>query len=406
MATAIPLVLALLPTIVIMFIVLVNEKHKKEPFKKILSVFAISALSTIPAAILEVIGQAILTLIMGGLFGNSSMSDETFSMIFYFLEYVLVVGVCEESCKFFTFKWIIFHDREFDNTYDGVVYGAASALGFATLENLMYIFVMSNDPVGTAIMRAILSIPMHAITGIFMGYYFGISKYRKYNFSNDESHPERYAFVFSVILHGIYDFVVTVPGIYEDNDSIQALSFIILAALMIFIYVMIGITVHRAKKNTHNIYNRFYYEQLDGMLQDMYGGKTTNRKRLFGVPLPMNYRNAQNTFNPYNPYAYMGGLPPQYPQFQQQYNPYAQQYQASPPQYGQQGYSQSNIPPYYQQPTPPTQGFSQNTASQKTVVRVVPRMVAPSDLKPCPNCGNVNPLGSSFCARCGNRLDT
>jgi hypothetical protein len=321
--------------------------------------------------------------------------------IYYLLDYFLVVGVSEEACKYFTFKWIIFHDREFDNTYDGVIYGAASALGFATLENIMYVF-MDDNALSVAIMRAVLSVPMHAITGIFMGYYFGISKYRKYNNVQANTHPERPAYIFSVILHGFYDFIVTVPGIYEDSSFINVLSMVLTALVMIGIYTLMGITIRRAKRESHNIYNRYYYEQLGGVIQDMLGGKTSDRRPMFfGMPLPMFYRNQPGTFNPYNPYASMGAAPPppQYNNYnqgyqygtQQPYNPYIQ-YTQNPYQYNPYNQNICGTPQqqYYQQPM---------SAAAPTVPN--PQAVPP---RYCQSCGAKLSATARFCNACGNEI--
>ena len=309
---------ALFPTFVIFAIVLANARAKREPFKKVASVFTISAISCIPAAILEGIGIAIMTLAISMMGGETKFEHmtETGKALYYAVQFLFVVGLAEEACKYFTFKWIIFHDREFDNTYDGVIYGAASALGFATLENLMYVFLSNNAPLSTAIMRAILSVPMHAVTGIVMGYYFGICKYRKYNNVNAETAPQRGAFIFSVILHGVYDWWVSTQEIFDDMSI--GLEYAVLAVIMLFIYIMIGRTVYLAKKQTHAIYNAYYYEHLDGRLQDMRGGKTSNVKRpiFLGVPLPQMYGRTGG-FNPYNPYASMGMAPPPPPVYGQ-----------------------------------------------------------------------------------------
>ncbi|MBR1724307.1 MAG: PrsW family intramembrane metalloprotease [Ruminococcus sp.] len=416
---------ALLPTVVIFIIVLANARAKREPFKKVASVFTISALSVIPAAILEGIGIGIIAGVLAATGRSASVDDlgEFGMSVYYAVQYVFVVGLAEEACKYFTFKWIIFHDREFDNTYDGVIYGAASALGFATLENLMYVFLDNNAPLATAIMRAILSVPMHAVTGIVMGYYFGITKYRKYNNVNADSHPERGAFIFSVILHGVYDFWVTLPEVYEDMSD--GLEFGVLAVIMLFIYIMLGRTVHLAKKQTHAIYNAYYYQHLDGQLQDMRAGKTSDKKRpiFLGVPLPQMYGRAGG-FNPYNPYASMGMAPPPPPAYGQQPTPYmtgqAQpmqqgyqqpQYNAAMPmngqQYGgyrqgypqQQGYGAPQQNYGMQQP----QGYAQPYQQQygQPVPTAAP---APQPEFICLNCGATAKPGQNFCSICGGKV--
>ena len=435
---------ALLPTIVIMAIVLGNARHKREPFKKVASVFGISALSVIPAAIIEIIGSVILAVFFGlGMFDLSSKAGLT---AYQFAEFMLIVGPAEEACKYFTFKWIIFHDRDFDNTYDGIIYGAASALGFATLENLMYVFLMNDSPLETAVMRALLSVPMHAVTGIVMGYWFGISKYRRYNNVQPVRYPERKAFIFAFVLHGLYDFDVTLPSIYEDSTAVEIISMGLLIVIMIMIYILIGRTVHRAKVETHNIYNRYYYEQLDGHFQDMFGGKTSEKRRhIFGMPLPMFYGRNPQGFNPYNPYAGMNIAPqPPVPQqayvygTQQPYNPYymqpvrqpqpnvpnvpnvpngyppVQQPYAQPmqpmQQYGQQPFAQ-NVPPDPMQNRPPMQPYPPVQPMQPQApfqpMQSAPTQPAPPPVPKifCVNCGAEQKPGTRYCRICGSKIE-
>ncbi len=427
---AITLGIALLPTIVIMALVLANARFKREPIKKVASVFGISALSTIAAVILEMLGSFVLTLFVVIL--SLDLGTNSGVTIKEFLEYMLVVGPVEEACKYFTFKWIIFHDRDFDNTYDGVIYGAASALGFATLENLMYVFVGNDSPLETAAMRGVLSIPLHAITGIVMGYWFGISKYRRYNNVQPETHPERKAFIFSVAIHGTYDFLVTLPAIYEDSQAVSTGALVVLIGVMIFIYVLMGKTIRRAKNETHNIYNRYYYEQLDGAMQDRIGGKTSEKRRFFGMPFPF-YR--QQGFNPYDPYAGMNLAPvPAAPNAayvfgtQQPYNPYyapaapqpMQTAPTIPPVQQPQGYPYQNQyapqQPVYQEAR---QQQPNNWNDEVQTVYGPPSALRGSPLpgfgnagnnvvqppkKYCGNCGAEQKPGAKYCRVCGNKL--
>lgn len=409
---------AVLPTIVIMVIVLFNSDGSHKPFRKIASVFAVSALSVIPAGIAEMIGEIILLLAMQllGLLEVVNDGDgQLAALLYYAAQYFLIVGVAEELCKYFTFKWIIFHDREFDNTYDGVIYGAASALGFATLENIMYIFLNNDSALETAIMRALLSVPMHAVTGIVMGYCFGISKYRKYNNVETSSRPENKALIFSMMLHGAYDLWVTIPGIFEDMSD--ALFYCVLAVLMIFIYITLGRTVYRAKKQSHRIYNAYYYQQLDGKLQDMIGGQTSDKKRFFGFPLPIMRGGAYTTPPPQFIQGVPQYAPPQFTQGVPQYVP--PQFTPVPPPV-QPTYPQQAQPAQYQnyhQPQPAPNAapaaFSPYNSSypyppnvQQTAAVPSPAQIpnVPRVRRFCSNCGEEAAAANKFCRVCGSAL--
>lgn len=274
MMTEVSMIIALLPTVVIMCIVLGNAKKNNNPLRKVLAVFMISVATCVPAALIELILQAIESLGFIVLGVDPENLTQVQSVLFMFIQYVFIVGFVEESCKFLTFKLIIFNDRYFDNTYDGIIYGAASALGFATFENLLYIFGSHDVPLVTALVRAGLSVPMHAVTGILMGNYFGISKYRKYNNINVHSLPEYKALIASILMHGLYDFSVTVPSLFSNNNYIGCVALVIVILAMIAIYISMGHIIKTGKNNSLQIYNRYYYEYLNGAYQDRVGTTT------------------------------------------------------------------------------------------------------------------------------------
>ena len=61
-------------------------------------------------------------------------------------------------------------NRAFDEPMDGIVYGVVASLGFATLENILFVF---NGGMSVAVSRAFTAVPLHAFVGAIMGYYVG-----------------------------------------------------------------------------------------------------------------------------------------------------------------------------------------------------------------------------------------
>jgi protease PrsW len=108
-------------------------------------------------------------------------------------------AIPEEAFKYLVVAAYAARHREFDEPMDGIVYGVAASLGFATLENVLYV---AKGGLGVALLRAFTAVPGHAFAGAIMGYYIGQAKFR----------PEaraRFAFAaffFPMLLHGIYDF--------------------------------------------------------------------------------------------------------------------------------------------------------------------------------------------------------
>ena len=91
------------------------------------------------------------------------------------------VALVEEGMKYFFLKKYLFTNPEFNEPLDGIVYAVMVSLGFATVENIMYVIGAQSDGTGVAILRMFSAIPLHAACGVIMGYYVGMAKFKKDN---------------------------------------------------------------------------------------------------------------------------------------------------------------------------------------------------------------------------------
>ncbi|KYD09289.1 glutamic-type intramembrane protease PrsW [Heyndrickxia sporothermodurans] len=113
------------------------------------------------------------------------------------------ISLLEEFFKWFILYFVVYQLGDFNEPYDGIVYGASVSLGFATVENILYLFA---DGVWTAFGRALLPVSSHALFGVLMGYYLGKAK-----FSVDHLKKKKaliYSFSIPLILHGSYDYIL------------------------------------------------------------------------------------------------------------------------------------------------------------------------------------------------------
>ncbi|SEG09391.1 Membrane proteinase PrsW, cleaves anti-sigma factor RsiW, M82 family [Butyrivibrio sp. Su6] len=185
--------LAVLPAIVLLVVIYRADNIEKEPFSLMAKVFGLGALTTISAMILEEIGLYIL-----------SFFFYTPNALYTFFEMFCVVALAEEAGKYFVLKKATWKNKEFNFSFDGIVYSVCASLGFATLENILYVF---QGGFSTAIMRAITAVPGHCIFGIFMGIYYGIAK--GCELRGDENGKKlnlKKALLVPIFLHGFYDF--------------------------------------------------------------------------------------------------------------------------------------------------------------------------------------------------------
>ena len=117
-------------------------------------------------------------------------------------EYSYRAGLTEEVLKFLVLYFYIRPKSAFNEPMDAIVYGVTVSLGFATFENITYVYSYPNmDSFSLSILRAVSAIPMHATCGIVMGYFFGL-----YAFTNSRQFLIK-SLVFPIGIHATYNFL-------------------------------------------------------------------------------------------------------------------------------------------------------------------------------------------------------
>ncbi|PAV29517.1 PrsW family intramembrane metalloprotease [Virgibacillus profundi] len=154
-----------------------------------------------------------------------------------FVDSFLLIALTEEFFKWFIFLYAIYHHSEFDAHYDGIVYAVAISLGFATVENVLYLFT---NGIEYAFSRALFPVSSHALFAVIMGYYFGKAKTSK-------SHKKRniaLAFILPYLLHGTYNYIL---------KTVTSNWLFLLIPFMIALWVFALHRVKAANKLTSNI---------------------------------------------------------------------------------------------------------------------------------------------------------
>jgi len=203
------LILAILPALLLGIYVYSQDKQQKEPFGMIIKAFFFGALSVIPAVLMESVLAAFVPdiPIASGIFMG-----------------YCVAGCSEELCKLFMLTLAVWGSRHFDEYFDGIVYATFVSLGFASIENIQYVFLSGTfaQAVSTGVMRAILAVPGHFLFGVSMGYFFALAKFqpsrRVLNFFN--------AFFIPMLLHGTYDALLMIPESMGSNNILTSALFV------------------------------------------------------------------------------------------------------------------------------------------------------------------------------------
>lgn len=206
------LALAVAPVIYLMRYIYKKDKYEKEPQVMLIKAF-IFGIFAIP---MDLIVVGIINSIWTG------------HMVFYsaFWE----AGIPEEFCKWSMFMLIIWRNRNFNEFFDGIVYASFIGLGFACVENIMYVFGAGSffGAIGIGLTRALLSVPGHFLFGVLMGYYLALAKFdpqnrRKYLI---------YSLIVPMLAHGVFDYILMLSS--SVDESIPFVGTILFVAFIYF----------------------------------------------------------------------------------------------------------------------------------------------------------------------------
>lgn len=191
------LILAVAPVMIIIAYIYLKDKFEKEPIKLLAINFILGATVSV-----------VLTFLLSILASKIIVSSDSKNILQVFLNAFVTVALVEEFSKYIIVRFYAQRNKEFNEPFDGIVYAVIVSMGFAALENVLYVFQYG---AATGITRALTAVPAHATFGILMGYFMGKAKFSKnrilLNFTG--------LFV-ATIFHGAYDFFLFInfiPGI-------------------------------------------------------------------------------------------------------------------------------------------------------------------------------------------------
>jgi protease PrsW len=160
-----------------------KDKYEPEPVLMVFRTFIFGAMLIFPLTFLEYVLE--IENVFGSVISSAFISS----------------GMLEEFFKWSILFFFAYRHEEFDEPFDGIVYGTSISLGFATAENIMYLI---SNGLEYALNRALLPVSGHALFGVIMGYYLSKAKF---------SVGQKWSWILLSILlpsllHGIYNYIL------------------------------------------------------------------------------------------------------------------------------------------------------------------------------------------------------
>lgn len=188
--------IATAPCVAIGLYIYLNDKHEREPIGLLLRAYFYGVLSI---GITYLVTKAI----------NFVITIDEKSLTSQAIHAFLIVALVEEGSKFLFVRGLLYHNVNFNEPFDGIVYSVMVGMGFATFENVLYVL---NDGFSVGIMRMFTAVPAHACFAVLMGFYLGKAK-----FDHKKGYHGWYALGVATLFHGFYDyclFASWMPGIW------------------------------------------------------------------------------------------------------------------------------------------------------------------------------------------------
>ncbi|MGC9330669.1 MAG: PrsW family intramembrane metalloprotease [Bacteroidales bacterium] len=181
--------IATIPVIFILFYVYYSDKYKKGP----VWILLLSLTG----------GAAIVPVVIRWEQAMSGIAEYYYSFQWQhaFIISFLVAGLCEESMKLLAFMLLIWRRSYFMEKFDAILYAVYISMGFALVENIMYVVTGGTQ---TGLTRALTAVPAHAIFGIAMGFYLGKAKFS----SRKRLFKIFRAWYVPLLLHGTYNYII------------------------------------------------------------------------------------------------------------------------------------------------------------------------------------------------------
>lgn len=186
--------LIFIPIMIIILLIYYKDKYNKEPIRVLLKYFIFGVIISFIAIYIEKI-----------LIDKNIFTQDTDLIYTAFI----VAGFTEEMLKGLVLLFLSKKEADYDEKIDGIMYSIFLSLGFATIENIIYINTKSSFSIfEIGVIRGIISVPAHIMFATTMGYYLSKYKFEKNKVKKRQS--LFLMFLIPILIHGIFDFILLI----------------------------------------------------------------------------------------------------------------------------------------------------------------------------------------------------
>lgn len=190
------MLLAFVPGIIWLWMVYRRDSYRPEPRRLVVRTFIWGAAVAVPVAAVQSVLVIALDLDLLRALQGDGLSPGAIAYMSF-----VVAGATEELGKFLVVSRTVYRSPYFDEPMDGLVYASASALGFASLENVGYVLTFGWEVI---LVRGVFSTVAHVLFAAMWGYPLGIGKVRP----GGARRRIWTGLIVAMAAHGLFDFFI------------------------------------------------------------------------------------------------------------------------------------------------------------------------------------------------------
>lgn len=216
MELLIVLLAAIAPVLIALWYIFRKDKINPEPTKWLVKALWFGVLSALLSFAFSTPASFLF---------DMEVDAETYPSIFdAFADAFLLAAIPEELAKFIMLWLLLRKNPFFDEKFDGIVYAVCIGMGFAGIENVMYLFggLDDNSWIGTGIARALFSIPGHFLFAVLMGYYYSLNHFH----ISRSIKTKAMILAAPIFAHGVFDGILFSMQVNEGLAVICMIAFL------------------------------------------------------------------------------------------------------------------------------------------------------------------------------------
>jgi RsiW-degrading membrane proteinase PrsW (M82 family) len=216
-----------LPALALMIVVDLADAKRPEPRAHLRKIAALGALAVGPCLAVQL-----------GLVRIVSLTGVGRALFDGFVSAALI----EEGAKALVLWFAVAKHPAFDERLDGIVYGTRIGLGFAMVENVLSLWgtATTMSYVGSFFLRAVFSVPCHAISAGVMGAHVARRRFDRKGFGLAVGLP------LAIVMHGAYDASLYLASLPEISLEATFALFLVPPLIVVAGFAALRVSAHRA----------------------------------------------------------------------------------------------------------------------------------------------------------------